>query len=100
MSSMWQTGNPSTSTCLPGILEPLNAWRKHQVEIERAVLQLNEVLAAPHFHRLRFRQHESQVLERAKQSLAVCFGPFHEQVRVLGCVRVSQQDRAGFANEE
>ena len=48
MSSREQTGNPSTVDPPPErILESLDAiGREHEIQIERTVLQLNEVLAA------------------------------------------------------
>lgn len=77
----------------PGILEPLDSiGRKDEVEIEGAVLQLDEVLPAEDLGGLVTSQGEAELAERGHDALAVLRRSLDKQIRVLGRAREAEQD--------
>jgi putative ABC transport system ATP-binding protein len=86
---------------LPGIFEALDSVRrKHQVQIEGAVLQLNEVFAAFDFSGLAVVELETQFAQRVCQGASVVRSAVGEDVGVLRRVRIAKNDRSRFADEE
>ena len=87
MSSGWQTGNPSDlDVALPRVLETLDAIRREdQVQIERTVLELHEVLAAPDLGRLLVGQLEAELAQRATSARRRSRGDFSTK-RSASCV--------------
>src|SRR2546422_2137313 len=85
----------------PRLLERLDAvGSEDEVQVEGAVLQLNEVLAALDLRRLLVRQLEADFSERENQGPAVRLALLDEQVRVLRRVGETQQDGTGLAQEQ
>jgi len=66
MSSGWQTGEAfNIDVPRPGIVESLDPiWREHQIEIERAVAELDEVLAQLDLMALRLGEGKAEIAER------------------------------------
>ena len=88
----------STSPC---ILKPFNAIRcKDQVHVERAIADLNEVLAAPNFVSILFGEREAQLLESTEEVLAVLSVLVHIESNVLCGIRITEQDCPGLSEEE
>ena len=80
-------------TALPCICEAFNAIRgEHQIDIERSVLQLHEVLAAANMDSLLVIDGESDLSERENDGRSVRIGLFDEKVGVLGRVGKAEQD--------
>jgi len=86
---------------LPGIVKRLDTIRrKDQIQVEGAVFELYENLSATDFLSLVPGQLEAEILKREQEPLAVGRILFNEQVCVLGCIRITQQDSPGFSDEQ
>lgn len=95
------SGPWSTFANLTGVLKSFDAvGREDEVEVKRAILELDEILAAFDFGGLRVGQGESEFPQRWHQGRAILRGLFDEQVGVLGGVRETKQDGAGLAEEK
>src|SRR5882724_3431864 len=85
----------------PRLLERLDpVRRKHEIEVERATLQLNEVLAALDLRRLRVAQREAELAQRRDHSATVRRCLLDEQVGVLSRIGKAEEDGARLAEEE
>src|SRR5262249_55721083 len=71
-----------------------------EIEIERTVPELDEVLAPLDLRCLRVLQHEAELAERRDQGASVRDGFLDEDVGVLGGVREAVEDRARLADEQ
>src|SRR5208282_5468506 len=88
-------------TVAPGILEPLDPiGRKDQVQIERAVFQLDKILSALDLAGFRFGEQEAQFAQSRRQSASVARRAVWEYVRVLRRVGKAKNDGARFSDEE
>ena len=85
---------------LPGVFEPFDSVRREdEVQVKRAVLELNKILSALDLIRLVVGQRESQFAERPDESTPVLRGPFHEEVHVLCGIRIPEQYCTGLSDE-
>src|SRR4051812_2218097 len=85
----------------PGVRETLDAVRREdQVEVERPVLELYEILAAFDLCRLLVVEGETQLAQRGHDGPAVVGTLLHEEVGVLSGVGEAEQNGAGLADEE
>jgi len=86
---------------LPGVFEAFDAvGREDEVEVERAVLELYEVLAPDDLLPLGRREVEPQLEEGGDQRRAVGRIPGDEDVRILCRVGEAEQDGARLAEEQ
>src|SRR5262249_40094753 len=86
---------------LPGVGEALDAVRREdEVEIERPVLELHEVLAALDLRGLLVGQFEAELAQGGDDRTAVLRALLHEEIRVLRGVGEAEEDGAGLADEE
>src|SRR4051794_41151375 len=85
----------------PGIVETFDSIRgEDQVEIKRAVLELNEILASDDLRRSIVGDLESQISQRGDDRGSV-LGQFgNKQVCILSGVGEPEQDRPGFPDEQ
>jgi len=102
MSSGWQTWKAlDLDVPLPRVVEGFNAvGGEDEVQVERAVLGLHEILAALDISSLLIGEGKSELQECVDQSGAVLRGFLDEDVSVLGRVREAKKDRAGLAQEQ
>src|SRR5437667_7929132 len=85
----------------PGVRERLDAVRsKADINVEGAVLELDENLPALDVGSLRVRQCKSQLSERRHHRPPVADALLDEQVRVLRRIREAEKDRARLPEEE
>lgn len=85
----------------PSIVEALDAVRcEDQVEVERAVLELHEVLASRNLPGLLDIEREPQFSQRGDDCATVLGALLHEKIGVLGGVGEAEQNGARFADEE
>jgi hypothetical protein len=86
---------------LPGIRELFEAvGRKNQIQVEGAVLELDEVLSPQDFRGFPVGEIKAKLPQRGDDSGSIGGGFLDVEVGVLSGIRVSQQDRAGFAEEQ
>ena len=68
---------------LPRVLEAFDAVRREdQVQIERPVLELNEILTSPDFGFLVLGESKAEVIKRNDCGLAICQGPLGKPSRI------------------
>src|SRR5438128_10958723 len=85
----------------PRILEPFDTVRcKDNVEVERAVLELHEILAAQNLGRLLVRECKAQFAQGRHQGPTILESLFHKKIGILSRVGKSKKNRAGFADEQ
>src|SRR5438477_433553 len=86
---------------LPRVFELLNpVWREDQVKVERAVLQLNEILPAPYLFFLACGQLEPDLFKCKDNRCPVLRRSCNEHVRILGRIREAKQNCTRLANEQ
>jgi hypothetical protein len=73
--------------------------RKDQIQVERPVLQLHEVLAALDLLGLFLGQCEAELFQRGDEAAAVVRGLLDKQVGILRGVGEAEQDGAGLPEE-
>jgi len=95
-------GEPlDVDTSGPCIREPLDAVRREdEVEVERTVLELDEVLSPEDLGRLGIGEGESQLADCGDQRRAVLGVAFDEQLGVLRRVWKPEEDGPRLADEE
>jgi len=72
---------------VPGLAEGLDAvGREHEIEVERPVLQLNEILAALEIGDLGRREGKAELGEGGGDCFTVGWRLLDEQIRILGRV--------------
>jgi hypothetical protein len=85
----------------PGVGKSVDSvWRKDQIEIERAIFELDEILSTLDFRCLCVGQVETEVPQTGHQRVSVLRGLFYENIRVLSRIGESKKNSAGFPNEE
>ena len=102
MSSIEQTGAPvDLRSPTPRVLEPFDAvWREDEVNVERAVLQLDEVFAAPDLGGLLGCQFKAQLLQGMDRGGPIAWRLLHVEVGVLCGVGKAVEDRSRLAQEQ
>ena len=86
---------------LPSVFEPLDSIRgEHQVKVERAVLQLNEILSSRDLGGLAVGQGKAQVAQSRNQRATIGRHLLDEQVGILRGVRKAQENRTRFSDEQ
>lgn len=84
----------------PRVVEALDSiGREHQIEVERSVADLDEVLAPLDFGGVRIGEGKGEIAERGDDRPAILWRLLQKEVRVLGGVGIPEQDRARFADE-
>ena len=84
----------------PRVGESLDPVRgEDEIEIEGAVLQLDEVLAPQDLRRLRVGEIEAELANRRYERCSVVGAALDEQICVLGRVREPQEDGARLPDE-
>src|ERR1017187_1151413 len=80
--------------------DSLSFWRKDQVQIERAVSELNEILAPTDLLLFFFGEPEAKLHQSANQLPAVGGLLLHIKTDILSSVRKPQQYGPGLAEEQ
>jgi hypothetical protein len=84
----------------PGIFKLLDSIRcEDQVQVERTVLKLNEILASVNLLRLLVRQLETKIAQGVRKPFAIAGVLFDKKDRVLRCVGIAEQNCTRFADE-
>jgi len=85
---------------LPGVFETFDTVRReHQIEVERAVLELHEILAALDLRLLRIGETKAQIAERGDDRAAVCRRRLYKHISILRGVGKAKKDRARLPYE-
>ena len=85
----------------PGICEPLDSVRgKDEVQVEWAVLELDEVLATLDLFRLGIAEIELEIPQGEYDSLAILPALFSEDVGILSRIRKTQKDGTRLSQKQ
>jgi hypothetical protein len=75
-------------------------WRKDQIEVERAVFELNKIFASDDFSPGVVVEHEAKLKQGFDHAFAI-FGRLRgEYIDILSGARIAEQNGAAFADEE
>ena len=92
---------PDVDAAGPGVAEPIDPVRgKDQIQVEGAILELNEVLSPFDFRGLLRGQAKSQIPKSGHERAAVRDRFLHVQICILRGIRKAEENRARLSDEQ